>query len=509
MARLTPLIWLEIGYLEDFYFEWNSYYRTYVPRVTRRHKFKHDDDVVMIVHIEMPGYETIGTSQLTGKEYSTTDTAEECVHEFVVPNCDPQWNMVWWIVAYEFEDTPKGPKPTRGVPASYFCYGKRTQYVYVNEIWNGWRSEPYEIEVAPPPSRTPTPPPMPEEFEIGEPYWTPSLLAINVNITCRNLRYEAEYHAYFYCHSNDVLLQDTILKDAGQHFPNISPDITLPPPYIIAQKCEAPLPIVTPVDIDIKITKKVGSEEVTMKEVTRTIPPMPRAIFHISKVELSIDGGSTWMELPREKIIIDTTELEGGVVTISADRIPKENVRFRVTVENTGEQAGTGTIDGVLYKEDFSIVDHIVNILSPPTISLDPGTSDSITFTPIVDILHKHYIQMWVKNKYTRETTDVLWYHFLKEVTTPTPPPTTTTPTPPITTPTPPPWTPPPETPTPPGVTPTPTPPPSEEILKCIFPRIYGGKIFPRIEEKSLFPRLACLLELYERRPPAPSSRAQ
>jgi len=138
----VPEIWLEVGYDYTFYWDGN------VPRVIPRHEFNHDDKVIFIIHITVP--DGLGASTLTGYDYSVVDGKQENKHEWEVPGFSPSWTWAYIYFAGSFEDS----QPAEGFGAGYFGYGERDLYVYINEIWNGWLSKPYHINVRPPPCTT-------------------------------------------------------------------------------------------------------------------------------------------------------------------------------------------------------------------------------------------------------------------------------------------------------------------------------------------------------------------
>jgi len=104
-------------------------------------------------------------------------------------------------------------------------------------------------------------------------------------------------------------------------------------------------------------------------EVTRTIPEKPTptpvpAFIDITKVEISTDGGTTWMEIS-----------EGGTVYAEEGTIPQ----YRVTVKNTGDAASDVTYVG-LYDcgEGGEETPYLEAFNSNYDFQLDPGAETTL-----------------------------------------------------------------------------------------------------------------------------------
>ena len=118
MTIETPAIHIEVGLIQDFYWDELSN-----PRVQHQHEFKNDDEVVFIINIVSPT--AIGVNEISGYDYSTIDT--ECRHDWS-SEINPDWSSLWIIIAAEFNAYGT---PIEGL-TDYFCSGDLC--VHINEL---------------------------------------------------------------------------------------------------------------------------------------------------------------------------------------------------------------------------------------------------------------------------------------------------------------------------------------------------------------------------------------
>ncbi len=182
----VPLIWLEIGKYENIYQDQYLGYRR--DRIRNTSPYKAGDNLCLLVHVEMPPGETLGTSTLTGKIY-TTD--EHFSVNYSESSMDPSWNWCWFWAT-----------PTWFIRAAKYGARDRAVHVYNNEVWNGWRSK------------------NPVRFHVTVPITTGNLKSINTPyyttwegrryavITCvaENLTEGARYWADAFCYPSNVFL---------------------------------------------------------------------------------------------------------------------------------------------------------------------------------------------------------------------------------------------------------------------------------------------------------------
>ncbi|MHC1636491.1 MAG: hypothetical protein ACXQTS_07765 [Candidatus Methanospirareceae archaeon] len=318
-----------------------------------------------------------------------------------------------------------------------------------------------------PPITSPSPPPM-EEWKVGEPYWDKGYVKIDIDTW--NLETNVFYSIWVYCDSN--LIYAPLLKDARD--PSIEKCVTLSfPEAYITTKCKPLFPQ------DIKIVfKKVTDRYIVIDEAIRTIPSKPTPTPPLTPTpppETPTPPPETPTPPPETPTPPPRTPTPPFKISLSfvpyshaqaKELSPplREGTKFdiKITVTNNSDIAADMQLVQRMRFYPTGVWSPWRLIASDPSpFTLQPNET-KIAYSGNTDYysMPNRWIEFEVRalkppynnyeNYYITVTQRI--YEAIEISAT--------------------------------------------EILECIFPRLYGGKIFPRIEEKSLFPRLVCLHDL-------------